>query len=47
MKNSLSLSLCCRFDLVDVVADQVRQWVPYLCHFLLAVVLVFVASAEV
>ena len=32
--------MCCRFD---VVADQ---WVPYLCHFLLAVVLVFVASAD-
>jgi hypothetical protein len=35
-----------RFDLVAVVADQVRQWVPYLCHYLLACLLVFVASTD-
>jgi hypothetical protein len=32
--------------LVAVAADQVRQWVPFLCHYLLACLLVVVASGD-
>ena len=35
-----------RFDLVAVSGDQVLEWVPFLCHYLLACVLVLVASAD-
>jgi hypothetical protein len=35
-----------RFDLVAVVVDQVRQWVPDLYFYILACVLVVVACAD-
>ena len=35
-----------RFDLVALIVDQLRAWVPDVCFYILACVLVLVASAD-